>query len=653
LEGSKGETGYNKTRSMCRRATIRLVSAASILLSVLTLPAQNLGVDWRHIGNSAMELGLPSVATGPVNRVWYSADGSVLYARSYSGRTYQTADFERWTRVSDPRIGPPAQANPATATLPEAGLKLAQASSTGRIYAAGRDVYRSEDGGVSWANLTDFQGVSILGGGLADTAASPRDPDEVTVASSNGVWRSVDGGLTWTGLNEFLPNLPAGRLLAVPAGTHGVRLSVAAGTAEIEWAPGEKTAWKPLEPSEVQRDENLKSALSQVLNRTVTAIETAKDFIYAGDSEGRLQVSSDGGKSWGTPFRVTRDSGPVQAIWVDRNDPRVAVAALGARTDISQDQARPAYVVRSMNGGIFWDDITSNLPDNAVAHGVTADRASGAIYVATDAGVFFTVTDLAAAGSATAWTSLAQNLPAVSASDVRLDAGANQIYAALDGYGVYVAIAPHRLREARVVSAADLTSRPAAPGALLSVLGTRVQSATSADIAVPVLDASEASSQIQVPFEAKGNTVALSLSAAAGQFTVGLPLQAVSPAIFVDSEGAPLILDASSGVLLDSSKPAHANGRVQVLATGLGQVTPDWPTGLAAPLNDPPRVVAQVRAYLDGAPVEVKQATLAPGYVGFYLVEIQMPRITNAGSSDLVLEAEGQQSNHVRLYVQQ
>src|SRR5579872_521702 len=31
LEGQKGETGYNKTRSMCRRATIRLVIAASIL----------------------------------------------------------------------------------------------------------------------------------------------------------------------------------------------------------------------------------------------------------------------------------------------------------------------------------------------------------------------------------------------------------------------------------------------------------------------------------------------------------------------------------------------------------------------------------------------------------------------------------------------
>jgi len=50
--------------------------------------------------------------------------------------------------------------------------------------------------------------------------------------------------------------------------------------------------------------------------------------------------------------------------------------------------------------------------------------------------------------------------------------------------------------------------------------------------------------------------------------------------------------------------------------------------------------------------VDVTQAVLAPGYVGFYLVEVQLPKIVNAGPAELVLEAEGQQSNHVRLYVE-
>jgi len=282
---------------------------------------------------------------------------------------------------------------------------------------------------------------------------------------------------------------------------------------------------------------------------------------------------------------------------------------------------------------------------------VTADRASGAVYIATDTGVFFTMTDLAAAGSPTSWASLSEKLPPA-ATDVKLDAGANQLYVALDGYGVYATIAPHRFRDARVVNAADYSSRPTAPGALLSVLGTRVESAMSANTVVPVLDASNTASQIQVPFEATGNTFSLSLNAAAGRLTVGLPLQSVSPAIFVDPEGTPLVMDADTGVLLDSTKPAHANSRVQILTTGLGLVKPDWPTGLAAPQADPPRVVAPVRAYLDRVPVDVTQASLAPGYIGFYLIEVQLPQILNAGSAELFVEAEGQQSNRVRLYIE-
>ena len=597
-----------------------------------------------------MELSLPSLATGPVDRVWYSADGANLYAKTSSGRVFMTSDFEQWQLVSDSKVSPPLEQAPTAARVPEAGLKLVSGAAAEQLYGVGRDVYRSDDGGVSWSNLTEYRGVCLLGSGLASVAASPSDPDEVTVASATGVWRSVDAGLSWTGLNEFLPNLPAGRLLGLPGGTRGIRLSLANNAGEIEWAPGEKTAWRPVDSTEVQRDQNLKSALSQVLKHSVTAIATAEDYIYAGDSEGRLWVSADAGVSWGAVSKLG-DSGKVEAIWVDPSDPRVAVAALNARA-FAAPNAKPAFVLRTMNGGGFWDDITANLPDAASAHGVTVDRASGAIYVATDAGVFFTATDLGSAGRPTAWSSLADKLPAATATDVKLDAGGNQIYAAIDGYGVYSAIAPHRLRDARVVSAADYSDRPAAPGGLLSVLGAHVESASSGDVAAPVLHVSDIASEIQVPFSAKGSTVSLALDADAGPLRFQVPLKSVSPAIFVDPEGTPLVMDAASGILLDSNKPARAGSRIQVLATGFGQVKPDWPAGLEAPLKDPPKVVAEVHAYLDGSPVEVTEATLMPGYVGFYSIEIQIPRITNSGPAELYVEAEGQPSNHVRLYVQ-
>jgi uncharacterized protein (TIGR03437 family) len=599
-----------------------------------------------------MELALPSLATGAVDRVWYTPDGASLFAKAASGRVFETSDFEQWKLIADPKIGAPSEPTPSAASIPEAVFHLASGSAAGRLYGVGQDAYRSDDGGESWVNLTAYKGGSILGTGLTSVAASPSDPDDVTVASATGVWRSVDAGLSWTGLNDFLPNLPSSRILGLPSGTRGVRLWVGNSGAEIEWAPGEKTAWKPVDATEAERDRSLKSALSQELKHSVSAIATAKDYIYAGDTEGRLMVSADAGKTWGAASKPS-ELGQVEAIWVDPSDPRVAIAALSARNSTAANPSKPAYVLRTMNGGAFWDDVTANLPDTASAHGVTADRASGAIYVATDAGIFFTTTDLGSAGRPTSWTSLGESLPSATATDVKLDAGGNQIYAALDGYGVYTAIAPHRLRDARVVSAADYSAKPAAPGALLSVLGARVESASSGDVLAPVLHASETASQIQVPFSAKGNTVSLSLDAGAGPLTFEVPLRSVSPAIFIDPEGTPLIMDAASGLLLDSSKPARASSRIQVLATGLGQVKPDWPTGLQAPLNDPPRVAAEVHAFLDGSPVEVRQASLAPGYIGFYLIEIQLPRITNTGASELYLEAEGQQSNRVRLYVEQ
>jgi uncharacterized protein (TIGR03437 family) len=120
----------------------------------------------------------------------------------------------------------------------------------------------------------------------------------------------------------------------------------------------------------------------------------------------------------------------------------------------------------------------------------------------------------------------------------------------------------------------------------------------------------------------------------------------------VGRDGVPVLLDADSGLEIDAHNPAHSSGRMQILATGLGKVRPDWPTGLAAPIENPPAVVADVKVYLDGAPLPVTRATLAPSYIGFYLIEVQLPPITNLGTSELYLSAGGQESNRVPMVLE-
>jgi uncharacterized protein (TIGR03437 family) len=133
--------------------------------------------------------------------------------------------------------------------------------------------------------------------------------------------------------------------------------------------------------------------------------------------------------------------------------------------------------------------------------------------------------------------------------------------------------------------------------------------------------------------------------------TASLPVQSVSPAILVGRSGVPVLYDADTNLPLDLRNAAHSNGRVNVMATGFGKVQPEWPAGMLAPENAP-AVAARVQAFLDGAPVQVTRATLAPGYAGLYLVELQLPSITNAGMSELHLTADGQESNKVRIWIE-
>jgi uncharacterized protein (TIGR03437 family) len=591
---------------MCQLATVSSrLGILAVLFSAASLAQPRL--DWRPYGNLTLAGAAPAGASsGPVARVWYGAEGSLLI-QTESGKVFETRDFETWT----PSAGSPS----------EAPLQVRSAGPY--TYAAGKALYRSDDEGLTWRNLTDFQDASILGGAPADLAISPEDPEDITLANAAGVWRSLDGGLTWNSLNPLLPNFPAARFAAPPDVRAGLRVGLATGQDAL-WAPGERRGWRLAEPNGWRRD-----------------AAAASGFAYVATSDGRLLSSSDGGASW-REFRIG-DGVRSVALFLDPREPRIALAAV---------DGPGAQLLRTVNGGLFWDDLSANLP-RLGARGVTADLASGAIYAATPEGVYLTLSNLREAAPPTPWQRVDGGLPNAAALDVMLDSEANQLYVILDGYGVWRALAPHRLADPKVVGAADYARRAAAPGALMTVLGSRVAAARMGETDVPVLAASEAESQIQVPFEAAGSRLSLRLNDASGAARlVDLPLRPVAPAIFVDRDGTPLILDSERGILLDAQMNAHGGARIQILAAGLGRVTPEWPSGLPAPFDSPPRVNAGITVFLDRVPVPVIRATLAPGYVGFYLVEAELPPVVNPGPAELYLEADGADSNRVTIYLQ-
>jgi uncharacterized protein (TIGR03437 family) len=602
------------------RLRIRAVSTLAALGCLATgVNAQNTPV-WNHIAGYTVNTGLAGPASGPVRSVWYVAGGQRLEAQAQSGSIFETTDFQHW-KLNSTDVVPTPFPPPPSVLRPEAGVQLL---SGGRRYSVTRDNLFGSDDGRAWTNLTGFNGPSIIGGGFSALAVSPANPLDIVASNQSGVWRSLDGGYSWQDLNEDLPNLDARALAAqrtlVLADAH--LASVTAG----RWSVAEG----------VSAETELLASLAAKYGLLATAAAQLGNMTYAGTADGRVfTVAADG-----TLAPVTLEGAAiVTRFWIDPANPQAALAVSGSK------------LYRTTNGGKFWDPITGNLNGGAI-HGIAADSAAGVVYAATDNGIFSGRVVLNAADRVPAnWTPLQGNLPIASAWDTRLNPDGT-LTVLLEGYGVFEAPAPHLAQAPRIVNSADMSDRAAAPGSLISVLGASVKQASSGENTFPVLISSGQSSQLQVPFEAAPGTLQLSIQRSDGGLWIApLNVKQASPAIFVDADGAPMVLDAASGLVIDSGTPIRAGSTIQVLATGLGRVSPDWPTNVPAPVDSPPSVIAPVTAFLDGTPIRVTSATLAPTLVGSYLVELRIPAIVNRGATELRLVVNGEESNRVKLWL--
>jgi photosystem II stability/assembly factor-like uncharacterized protein len=160
---------------------------------------------------------------------------------------------------------------------------------------------------------------------------------------------------------------------------------------------------------------------------TVTTVAAGKNnplMLYAGTDDGRLWHTSTGGSPWSQALDPD-----LPDRWVTRLavDPANAAVAYVAFSGFRNADAAP-YVLRTVDGGSSWTDITANLPQAPVN---ALSLAGTALVAATDVGVFLT-----ADGGAT-WLRLGRGLPNAPVMDIRYHAPTNRIYAATFGRGMW------------------------------------------------------------------------------------------------------------------------------------------------------------------------------------------------------------------------
>lgn len=223
-----------------------------------------------------------------------------------------------------------------------------------------------------------------------------------------------------------------------------------------------------------------------------------------------------------------------------------------------------------------------------------------------------------------------------------------------------------------VLNAASFSSGPlsVAAGSIISIFGSNLSNSTESAVTIPIpgslggatvmigghpaplLFVSPVQINAQVPFEVEGsNSPTLTVNLNGSSSTpITLPLAPSAPGIFTVTQngaGRGAILHAASGAAVTADNPARPGELLEVFATGLGAVTPDIPTGsqaLSSPLSTT-RITPTVT--IAGADAPVEFAELAPGFVGLYQINVQVPSELPTGEQPLALTSNGVRSNSV------
>ena len=190
-----------------------------------------------------------------------------------------------------------------------------------------------------------------------------------------------------------------------------------------------------------------------------------------------------------------------------------------------------------------------------------------------------------------------------------------------------------------VVNAASYVAS-VAPGSLATLFGVNLSGATVLlnGAAVQSSYASDTQVNFFVPATAPVGANIITVTAPSGlQVSSTLNLVTVQPGIF---SGAVLHAGTTVSAL---STPVRAGDYIEIYCTGLG------PTRLSGGLS---LTTATPTVYIGATPVSAAFAGLAPGFVGLYQVDLQIPAGLPTGTLPLVIASGTAYSNTVNIAVQ-
>ena len=277
--------------------------------------------------------------------------GRGVYKTEDGGKRWQLVGLEDSERIARIRIHPE---EPDTVWV----------CATGHLWDANdeRGVYKTTDGGASWEQVLAVDPDT----GCADLEIDPQDPDILYAAMwqfrrepdffssggpGSGLYRTEDGGATWEELTAGLPDGPKGRIAVAAAPSRPNRLYA---TVEAE----EKTA--------LYRSDDLGSTWDEVNSGNAVGMRPFYFSLLVVDPTDHetvykpglfLAVSTDAGESF-TSILSGAFGGSVHsdhhALWIDPDDPEHLILGTDGGLYVSHDQGHTFRHVGSLPVSQFY-----------------------------------------------------------------------------------------------------------------------------------------------------------------------------------------------------------------------------------------------------------------------------------------------------------
>lgn len=238
--------------------------------------------------------------------------GDGVYRSRDAGRTWQRMGLPRSEHIGrilvDPRDG-----------------NVVLVAAEGPLWASGgeRGVYRTTDGGATWAAVLDIDANT----GVTDLEFDPANPDVVYAAAyqrrrhvwgflgggpGSGIHKSTDNGRTWRKVTTGLPSGDMGKIgLAVTPADPGLvyaTIEADATTRGFYRSRDRGESWE-------KRNSYISGGTGPHYYQEIEASPTNADLVYQMDVF--LQVTRDGGKTFGTLETAHDKHSDNHALWID------------------------------------------------------------------------------------------------------------------------------------------------------------------------------------------------------------------------------------------------------------------------------------------------------------------------------------------------